>query len=324
MLDPYLDDRLLSNVVDAAHSLHSRTLNISLGEQIVFKHAVVISTFTFLIYDYFCTLDREVAFVWSRPRTFGTYLFVLNRYLPFIDLTLSISALEVFLSPEGCSRHYAAIAWLNILGVTISQAILYLRTIAIWERNRWIMILLGTTFVTMLATAITATKLMLNSVQLKPANPNFFFGCDLIHMDLYIIVSFGVILVSETTVVLLTLIRALKHLRRSSSSWVHQLYKRGFLFYIYLLAVTMLNIMFPIFAPLIVRTVFTDIQRVLHSILCTRVIFIIMSLQNEQERAEVANSCNDSLVYSRSRMTMDEDGMILTNVLDTFATPDDR
>ncbi|PPQ67624.1 hypothetical protein CVT26_006834 [Gymnopilus dilepis] len=172
MLDPYFDDRLPPSLVDAARSLQSRSLGISLP---------------------------EVAFVWSRKRTFGTYLFALNRYLPFVDLTLSLLALVIFLSPEGCYRQYSAIAWLNTAGVTISQVILYLRTIAIWERNRWVAIILGTTFVTMLATAVVATKLMLKSLQFKPSDPDFFFGCDLVHTDLYILVSFGAIFISETS-----------------------------------------------------------------------------------------------------------------------------
>ncbi|KDR70697.1 hypothetical protein GALMADRAFT_214427 [Galerina marginata CBS 339.88] len=48
--------------------------------------------------------------------------------------------------------------------------------------------------------------------------------------------------------------------RRSNSSWVHQLYKSGYLFYFYLIAINSLDIIFPIIAPVPLRTTFTDPQ----------------------------------------------------------------
>ena len=47
-----------------------------------------------------------------------------------------------------------------------------------------------------------------------------------------------------------------------------------------------------------------------------------MSLQKEQERKmQEEDMCNESM-YSQSRV--DEDGMVLTTILDTFATPEGR
>ncbi|KAF9005238.1 hypothetical protein BDQ17DRAFT_386132 [Cyathus striatus] len=46
---------------------------------------------TLLIYDLLCTLDQEVAYVWSEKWSLGTFLFILNRYLPFVDTFLSLS-----------------------------------------------------------------------------------------------------------------------------------------------------------------------------------------------------------------------------------------
>lgn len=39
---------------------------------------------------FFTLFPQQVALVWMRPRTIATYLFVLNRYLPFIDISMSL------------------------------------------------------------------------------------------------------------------------------------------------------------------------------------------------------------------------------------------
>ncbi|KAF9466692.1 hypothetical protein BDZ94DRAFT_1250529, partial [Collybia nuda] len=80
------------------------TIYITAAQPILVSYIVAAVT-TILTYDWICTLDKEVAYVWSRPWSLGTCLFILNRYLPFVDVTLSIiltwtiSTPEVFLIP---------------------------------------------------------------------------------------------------------------------------------------------------------------------------------------------------------------------------------
>uniref|UniRef100_A0A8H7XNM7 Uncharacterized protein n=1 Tax=Psilocybe cubensis TaxID=181762 RepID=A0A8H7XNM7_PSICU len=159
------------------------------------------------------------------------------------------------------------------------QGILTLRTIAIWERNTRVSVILAVVGACTSTTCIVTAKLYLNSLKFGEGNPDHFFGCVLKTSNRMIIVTFIAVLISETTIVLLTGIRAVSHLRQSNSPWVHQLYKRGFLFYIYLLILTMINLLYPIFASPSLKTTFTDPQRALHSMLCNRVIFLIFSVQ---------------------------------------------
>ena len=56
------------------------------------------SRFEFLVCDiaylsqpeYLRVVPNQVAFVWSQPWSLGTVLFVLNRYLPFVDTFISL------------------------------------------------------------------------------------------------------------------------------------------------------------------------------------------------------------------------------------------
>jgi len=50
-----------------------------------------------LVYDYSCTLNQELEFIWSKPLSVGSLLFFVNRYLPFLD-TVGMSVILDFKS----------------------------------------------------------------------------------------------------------------------------------------------------------------------------------------------------------------------------------
>ncbi|KIM42320.1 hypothetical protein M413DRAFT_27109 [Hebeloma cylindrosporum] len=165
--------------------------------------SVVLAALVLILYDYLCTFDQEVEYVWLRPRSFGGYLFILNRYLPIADLVLSYYERGLTLS-----------------GVFVSQVILYLRTIALWK---WAL----TVSQCALTPCIVLAKIYTDSLEFVVALPNSRIGCVLLSSNPNIFFVYILLFISETTVVVLTLIRAYKRLRHSSSWWVHQLYERG-------------------------------------------------------------------------------------------------
>ncbi|TFK35846.1 hypothetical protein BDQ12DRAFT_687662 [Crucibulum laeve] len=101
-------------------------------------------------------------------------------------------------------------------------------------------------------------------------------GCRLGAASPIIIVAYVLLVLSETTMAILTGIKAYKHLRHSQSPWVIQLYKDGLLFYVYLLAISLANVLVPILAPRIFANWLATPQRVLHSVLCNRVLLLIL------------------------------------------------
>ncbi|KAF9554231.1 hypothetical protein CPC08DRAFT_713068 [Agrocybe pediades] len=298
--------------------LYTRETDIPAYVRVYLKHGSVISSLCVFTYDYLCTFDQEIEYVWSRRRSLGSYLFLLNRYLPFMDLTLSLYAIKVRLSPEQCLRHYSLITWCNMAGIFICHVILGLRTIAIWEKNAWVLFAVSTILSATLITSIVTSKKYMDSLIFVPSDPNFFFGCTLHKGSTTIIYSFIAVFVAETAIVILTLIRTITHLRRSNSSWVRQVYQRGFILYLYTLGLTTLNLLFPIFAPPAIKTTFTDPQRAFHSIFATRVLFNILGVQKEQEKRERTRIRSSS----RRMQGEAESDIILSTVLDTFVTRD--
>lgn len=240
------------------------------------KQSVVLGTLVLVIYDYLCTFDQEVKHIWRFPPSFGIYLFVLNRYLPFISLTLNYLGYEIYLSTAGCLHLYTASTWLNLSGILVAQAILYLRTIALWERNRWVSWSLAVLYIFILVPSIFLTKIYTESLSFDGSHPDGPKGCRVAHANPIIFLDYVLLLFSETVVVILTVITAYRHLRHSNSWWVRELYASGFLFYLYLLAFTILNMIFSLLAPASLKATFNPIQVALHSILCNRVVFVIL------------------------------------------------
>jgi len=284
---------------------------LTLGRITFIKQSVILASLVLLFYDYLCTFDQEVKRVWLRPCSLGKSLFFLNRYLPLFSLTLVYLGFKIGLSAAGCRRLYTTTAWLSRFEISVAQAILYLRTIALWARNRWILRSLVVLWMSIAVPSILVTKTYTDSLRFYAGHLEPFKGCIVVNTNPIIFVAYVLLLVSETTVVILTMIRAYKHLRHSNSWWVHQLYARGFLFYFYLLGFTLLNMTFIILAPVHLKSMFTPMQVALHSIFCNRVVFVILSQDTQRDDADFD---------SRPRLT---DDIVMTSMLDSY-TPGDE
>ncbi|KAJ7799422.1 hypothetical protein B0H14DRAFT_2902971 [Mycena olivaceomarginata] len=194
--------------------------------------STLLSCATVLIYDWICTLDREITHVWFAPLSTGTLLFALNRYSPFIDVFVQ------------CLTRNTIFAWLSVLGVFLSEVILVLRTWAFWDRRRTLLIwLIILTTYTLVATIVT-TQLELKSLHYIPTTGVGLHACE---AGSIIIFAYLSIIILETSM----------------------------LFYIYLLMISLANILIPILAPSMLSNWFSSPQRVLHSVLCTRVLLCI-------------------------------------------------
>ncbi|TFK35850.1 hypothetical protein BDQ12DRAFT_265848 [Crucibulum laeve] len=275
------------------------------------KAYLLASMMTLLTYDYLCTLDQEINLVWSRPFSIGSVLFFVNRYTPFIDMIMSLYMMSITTTPKTCERVYSIITWFTTTGLIVSESILILRTIALWKRRRSIIILMSVLALLTIVPGLIITHLEMKSLEFIPLIPILrIHGCNLRKASSIIVVSFLLVLVLETIIVVLTIIKAYQHLRRSNSSWVMQLYRDGILFYIYMLVVTLLNVIVPIKAIPNFKTLFSNPQRVLHSILCSRVIFGILSQRGKRPQSD----SHRMSTRGEGTTTDSEGGVVLTSV----------
>ncbi|KAJ6450794.1 hypothetical protein C8R45DRAFT_1042794 [Mycena sanguinolenta] len=234
--------------------------------------STLLSCATILIYDWLCTLDQEITHVWLRPLSPGTALFALNRYAPFIDISVALSAKFQRISPEDCLTRNTIVAWFTVLGIFLSEVILMLRTWALWERSRSVLVWLIILGACALIPTIAVTELEIRSLLYIPTTG---VGCTVGKARAIIIVAYILVLLLETTIVILTAVKAFRHLRYSREPWLIRLYRDGMMFYVCLLLISLANILVPILAPSMFSNWLASPQRVLHSVLCTRVLLRI-------------------------------------------------
>jgi len=166
-----------------------------------------------------------------------------------------------------------AVAWLSVLGIVLSEGILMLRTYAIWERKRSVLILLCALFVaTFLPIAVFVHMETRTLIYAATSG----LGCFLSHAGSILIFGYLMVMISETAIAVLTAVKAYRDLRRSRVPWVLKLYQDGLLFYVYLLIISIANVLVPIVAPAMFANWLATPQRVLHSVLCTRVLLLIL------------------------------------------------
>ncbi|KAJ7076039.1 hypothetical protein B0H15DRAFT_865243 [Mycena belliarum] len=273
--------------------------------------ATLCACITILVYDLACTIDQEVLYVWPRPWSMSTALFLLNRYLPFVDTLLSLSAKFSRLSPEDCLARNIAIGWLSALGIMLSEVILMLRTYAIWERKHSVRIFLCALAVASFLPVALFLHFETNTLRYTATDG---VGCLLSHAGSILIFGYLGIMISETAIAVLTAIKAYRDLRRSRVPWVQKLYQDGMLFYVYLLTISVANVLVPIMAPPMFANWLATPQRVLHSVLCSRVLLLIL------RQRRIGPSTGPRSTVTDTEAT----GMVFSSVVDgsTAATSD--
>jgi len=200
-----------------------------------------------------------------------------------------------------------------------SELIILLRTWALWERSKWVFYLLGGMSSLTMAPGIAVTALEIKSFQFGHV-PDGGLGCRLESSSKLIFIAYFLIALSETFVVTLTIKKGLEH-RNSNDSFVKHVYRHGLLFYLYLLAITLTNLIVPFVAsePLY-KNYLAVPQRIFHSIFCNRVILLIqgqrtirINASQEQSRSRSISKTNftgnllDSAIHT-NYTTRDLDG----------------
>jgi len=244
-------------------------------EYIIGSHVLVASLMV-LVYDAFLTIGNEINYIWLQPWTLGSLLFMVNRYLPFLDTSLGLYLEFAQTTPRECKRYYTGITWMIAVGLMVSELILLLRTWALWERSNKIFYFLGGLSSLTFVPGILITYYEIKSLKFGEV-PEGGLGCNLVSASKVIMAAYVLITLSETTVVALTIRKGWEQrARRSQSSWVKRVYRDGLLFYLYLLVITVTNMVVPLVAAQPRYKNYLAVpQRVFHSIFCNRVILLI-------------------------------------------------
>lgn len=206
------------------------------ADAIVRTRAMNFAAGVIVLYDHMCSLDKEVEYVWRRyPWNLGSFLFTLNRYLPYVYILMAIEEnWLVTSSTAACRNRDIANAILVSCGIISSGVILSLRTWAVWERNpviKWILLIVVP--INLAVVSVCFSFMFRNSPYISISRGNF-VCFSAIEPSYWVTITFVIILILETQIAGLTLIKAIQA-RRSNSKWVFKIHYMGVVYYVYIL-----------------------------------------------------------------------------------------
>ncbi|EPQ55591.1 hypothetical protein GLOTRDRAFT_128814 [Gloeophyllum trabeum ATCC 11539] len=267
-----------------------------------------------LVAEWFSVIGDEVELVWPSKRTIMKYLYILSRYGPFIDTPLNvIYYLQLHITPQTCLLNYRVSSSSTFIGIVVAENILVARTIALYGHSRRVFIALVTLSVLNCILGSVVMYFFLSSLAFGPQSPPL-PGCNMVRGSSIVFVNFVILVVWELVIVSMTAYKALNHLRASRTPLIQTLYRDGACLgqglkylrvsltdlpipdpgavtFCCLLVLSIGNIINFTIVPPEYLDLLDTLTRVLHSIVCCRVVLNI----RKAARKEVITTARTSL-----------------------------
>jgi len=247
-----------------------------------------LASIAILFFDYFLTLNLEVTFVWPRAWSISKVLFVLSRYLPFVEVPL-IFYYVFALNPgvTSCRIINSTVIVARLVGIALAEAILVLRTYALSGRNPRILRIFGTLFAFGVSTSIITLSIFIHGSKYD-VPPFHLPGCDLTGGTFILVgIPFIIIVLNELVLMTYTMWIGLKTYRQSHSPLVVALYVDGIMYFVFLSVGSILNLIILVAGPPHTQDLLNSFLRVLHAVFSCRIILHVR--QADHRRQELAN-----------------------------------
>ncbi|KAF9260245.1 hypothetical protein L218DRAFT_872841, partial [Marasmius fiardii PR-910] len=191
---------------------------------------VTVFNATLLVYDVIISLQAEIEYIWMSSWSFVTFLYILQRYLPFFDITY-VTLHHHFgadLSSRLCTLDHKMAAWSAIVGFVLSEIILTVRVWAVWERRFVVAIGLVIFLFACWVPAFIFIAQFLNAMRFTiPPLPNL-RGCFIAGGSSVFYLCWVCLMVYDTGIFLLMLIPGVSAYRRGGrSELVKTIYRDG-------------------------------------------------------------------------------------------------
>ncbi|EJD35253.1 hypothetical protein AURDEDRAFT_175677 [Auricularia subglabra TFB-10046 SS5] len=205
---------------------------------------VEVATATLFFYDYLTTLSSEVELVWLGKWGAGKILFLLGRYVMWPELMMVFYYALFKDAPTNCRFAVTYSLWSVLIGITVGDVILVLRTWAVCDTSRTVLVLLATLLCCSTATNAYYLARYLRGLILFPLerlDPSIVrslgrHSCPFTAMDREIGVLWVVVAAFELVVFVLTAVnlKGIARLNCRTSRLVSSIYRDGTLYFLYL------------------------------------------------------------------------------------------
>ncbi|KAG1884028.1 hypothetical protein F4604DRAFT_1952541 [Suillus subluteus] len=245
--------------------------DIAAARSLQFATYIYASTATFWTYDYACSLDEEWTFLlrshWSKVKG----LYIVTRYLPFVlfimNLYVSFTPNE---NPGKCRVMDNIATGLDIASAVSSECFFMLRTYALWNKNKILLVAMLSTFFAFLVASLSISfTTTVPAAYATSAIPGI-TGCYQSSFSFRLFTPFLLLSVFELGLMILTLIRAIQSWRINPSRLCVALVKHNIFYYTCGFLFSMVNIFTSLLLQYSYNSMFYDFQIMILAILATR------------------------------------------------------
>jgi len=230
-------------------------------------------------FDWLLMFDLEVSYIWQDRWGVVKVLYILSRYMPFIDIPITIFSLSVEnISTEMCRSLYLCIAVMVYVGIAIADLIFTLRTWAVWGRTKTLGISLAAFYILAWFVAILVpyeiyTRAM---VYIPSPVPRLLNCAPQSQSSKLFSISFGGAMVYNIVMLLLMTTRAVPLWRLGvKSNLITMIYRDGIMYYVYTFLISALNFFVLLKYQGDYAALLTMMLRASYSVLSCRVILHI-------------------------------------------------
>ncbi|KIM38603.1 hypothetical protein M413DRAFT_239609 [Hebeloma cylindrosporum] len=222
-------------------------LLIMAHESRLLSHNFDVAAATVYLWDYILTFQLERELIWTSKWNFIKILFIVQRYLPLFD-TAFLTLYHQFKRNAGveiCHTLYNAQAWSWLIGTLASELLLTLRAWAVWHRPRVLTIVLPILFTGVFVSCFVLNYNFNRGLEISPIPFTEFDGCFVTGAPASKLVSINYMLALawDTLVLILIAIPGLRaYYAGSTSALMRTVYRDGVIYYIYLAALSILNV----------------------------------------------------------------------------------
>jgi len=245
-----------------------------------------------LVYDYTLTFSDEANLIWRRGLNLISVTYYAVRYLPFFDI-LGLSFLEQYwpnADVATCRTVFSIYSFSILVGVDLANCILTLRTFVIWNKDKRILAALVVALLASIAGEAFYMTKFLNSLRFIDSPVPFLIrSCFIVQAEAsYAWAAYLVLLILESVIFALTLIKYFQDPGTRRSFVIQTIYRDGLLFYIFILGISLINIALlkAEWFNNAYGTLLTNIHRVLHAILSTR---LVLNIRKAGSRRTIAS-----------------------------------
>ncbi|KAF8631118.1 hypothetical protein AX17_005163 [Amanita inopinata Kibby_2008] len=207
-----------------------------------------VTSTTILYFDYLLTLDAEVNLIWKAPWNLVKVLYLIMRYMPFMDVTMILYyTVTPGVSTSACVTTGRIAPASIVIGVIIAETLLAIRTWTLWRKNLIIAVIFAAIGAGCFIPTLVIVISYIHSVHhIETPNPMLFPCITTKKPSLSII--YALFLAFEVVILVFTAIAGISAYRQSKSPFVKMVTQDGIMYYVYLGALSIGNIVMIVVA----------------------------------------------------------------------------